>query len=86
METKINNTTSYKNNENPINKNLTEFNYLKNEINTNPNLLSELNCSSSRERLRYMSEQNSFLKKKIEIYYQIQISIYTIQVIIVVLI
>ena len=64
METKINNTTSYKNNENPINKNLTEFNYLKNEINTNPNLLSELNCSSSRERLRYMSEQNSFLKKE----------------------
>ena len=64
METKINNTTNYKNNENPINKNLTEFNYLKNEINTNPNLLSELNCSSSRERLRYMSEQNSFLKKE----------------------
>ena len=63
METKINNTTSYKNSDTPINKNIPEFNYLKNEINTNPNLLSEVNCSSSRERLLYMSEQNSFLKK-----------------------
>ena len=64
MDTKTNNTTSYKNNDTPINKNTTEFNYLKNDTNANQNLFSEANCSSSRERLIYISEQNSFLKKE----------------------
>jgi hypothetical protein len=64
METKVNNTTSYKNSDTPINKNMTEINYLKNEISTNPNLLSEVYYSSPRERILYMSEQNSFLKKE----------------------
>ena len=64
MDSKINNTTSCKNSGTPINKNLTEFNYLKNEIDTNPNLLSQVYSSSSRGRLVYISEQNSFLKKE----------------------
>jgi len=64
MDSKINNTTSCKNSGTPINKNLTEFNYLKNEIDTNPNLLNEVYSSSSRGRLVYISEQNSFLKKE----------------------
>ena len=64
MDSKINNTTSCKNSGTPINKNLTEFNYLKNEIDTNPNLLSEVYSSSSKGRLVYISEQNSFLKKE----------------------
>ena len=64
METKVNNTTSYKNSDTPINKNINELNYFKNEISTNSNLLSEVNSSSSRERLIYASEQNSFLKKE----------------------
>jgi len=65
MDTKINNTTSYKNTTGtPINKNITEFNYHKNDISSNPNLLNEVYSSSSRGWLAYISEQNSFLKKE----------------------